>query len=144
MLLNRIKVLKVSLLVEELNFSKNTKEFIFNDKELNYFGDYLKKLNLNNNCLEILEINQKFNEYFGRNKNNLKYPIEVFNFTPRTYNALKRAGINTLNDILLLTKDEILKIRYIGLVNYNEIKEKIHLIGHDFKDNIIDNYKIIK
>ena len=144
MLLNRIKVLKVSLLVEELNFSKNTKEFIFNDKELNYFGDYLKKLNLNNNCLEILEINQKFNEYFGRNKNNLKYPIEVFNFTPRTYNALKRAGINTLNDILLLTKDEILKIRYIGLVNYNEIKKKIHLIGHDFKDNIIDNYKIIK
>ena len=62
----------------------------------------------------------------------------------QTYILRERFGINTLNDILLLTKDEILKIRYIGLVNYNEIKERIHLIGHDFKDNIIDNYKMIK
>lgn len=143
MLLSRIKELKISLLVDELNFSKKTKEFIFNDKELNYYGDYFKKLNLNNNNSEILEIKQKFKEYFDKNNNDSKYLIEVFNFTPRTYNALKRADINTLEEILSLTKEDILKIRYIGIVNYNEIKEKINLIGYDFKNNNVDN-KIIR
>ena len=143
MLLSRIKELKVALLVDELKFSKKTKEFIFNNNELNYFGNYFKILNLNSKSSEILEINQKFKEYLEINKNNLKYPIEVFNFIPRTYNALKRADINNLEEILSLTKEDILKIRYIGVVNYNEIKEKINLIGYDFKNNNVDN-KIIR
>lgn len=54
--------------------------------------------------------------------------IEDLNLSMATYNALKRAGINDLDDIFKLNDEEILKIRHINNKRLREIKEKINIL----------------
>ena len=51
--------------------------------------------------------------------------IEELDFSVRTYNCLKRSGINYTDDLCRLTDYEIQKIRNLGKKGFNEIKEKI-------------------
>lgn len=57
--------------------------------------------------------------------NGLK-PIEVLRLSGRTYNALRRAGINTVNRLITLSKKELLKIPNFGEWSLNEIQEKLN------------------
>lgn len=51
--------------------------------------------------------------------------IEELDFSVRTYNCLKRAGINTVNDLVNNTEEEILEIRNLGSKNLEEIKREL-------------------
>jgi DNA-directed RNA polymerase alpha subunit len=48
-------------------------------------------------------------------------PLEELDFSVRTYNCLRRAGINTLGEIVSKTSDELAKIRNLGSKSLNEI-----------------------
>lgn len=48
-------------------------------------------------------------------------PIGELELTLRSYNCLRRAGINTVKDITNLTEDELMKIRNLGRKSANEI-----------------------
>ena len=53
-------------------------------------------------------------------------PIDCLDLSLRTYNALRRAGIDTIGDLLNVEEmGEILQIRNIGEISYKEIEEKI-------------------
>lgn len=50
--------------------------------------------------------------------------ITELGFSVRTYNVLRRAEINTVQDIVD-NYDNLKYIRYLGWKNYNEVVEKI-------------------
>jgi len=51
--------------------------------------------------------------------------IEDLDFTVRTFNCLKGANLNTIEDICNMTQNELLKIPNFGRKALNEVKEKL-------------------
>ena len=56
--------------------------------------------------------------------------IESLDLSIRSFNCLKRAGINTIKEICALTDDELCHIRNIGRKGIEEIKQKITEKGY--------------
>lgn len=54
-----------------------------------------------------------------------KIGIEHLDLSARSYNCLKRAGYDTLKEILVLTDADFWRIRNMGSRSINEVKEKI-------------------
>ncbi len=52
-------------------------------------------------------------------------PIEVLDLNVRTYNLLKRSGINTISQLFTLKKEELLSIRNFGIQNYEEVRARL-------------------
>lgn len=57
-------------------------------------------------------------------------PIEKLDFSVHTYNCLKRAGIDTVSDILCYPKDAWCKVRNLGQPFLAEVVNKIHSVGY--------------
>lgn len=51
--------------------------------------------------------------------------IDELDFTVRTYNALKRGGINTVEELVNLSDDELMKIRNFGSRCLMEVHERL-------------------
>lgn len=56
-------------------------------------------------------------------------PIEAMDFTVRTYNLLKREGINTVGHLTALTLDAILGFRNANTKTADECREKLAAAG---------------
>lgn len=58
--------------------------------------------------------------------------IDEINFSVRSMNALRRAGIFTIGDLITaLSGDELIKVRNLGKKSLNEIKTKILAYGFE-------------
>ena len=58
--------------------------------------------------------------------------IDEINFSVRSMNALRRAGIFTIGDLIKeLSGDELIKVRNLGKKSLNEIKTKMLAYGFD-------------
>ena len=68
-------------------------------------------------CVEILE---------GK-----RTPISVLKLSTRAYNCLARHGIKYIEDLVKLEADDLWIIRNLGIAVFNEINEKVKLIGFD-------------
>ena len=55
----------------------------------------------------------------------LENSIKECDMSIRTFNCLKRYGINTIDDLLQLTEEELYKIRNFDRKNIEETKEVI-------------------
>lgn len=64
-------------------------------------------------------------------------PIEDLDLSVRSYNCLKRAGIQTIFELVQRTQEEVLKIRNLGKKSFDEIQEKLALRGLAFRDSHI-------
>ena len=51
----------------------------------------------------------------------------------RSYNCLKRAGINTIEDLTNKTEDEMMKVRNLGRKSLDEVLGKLHEVGLSLK-----------
>ena len=51
--------------------------------------------------------------------------IEELNLSVRTYNCLKRKGINTVEQLMGMSDDDLLRIRSFGAGCLKEVREKI-------------------
>ena len=60
--------------------------------------------------------------------------IEELELTVRSYNCLKRGGINTVGDITEKTYGELMKVRNLGRKSLNEIVQKIGEMGLTLKE----------
>ena len=67
----------------------------------------------------------------------LSIPIEELDLTVRSYNCLKRAGINTIEDLINRTENEMYKIRNLGLKSFDEIKAILESKGLGFKEEVL-------
>lgn len=58
--------------------------------------------------------------------------IEELDFSVRSYNCLKRAGINTVDDLCKKTEDEMMKVRNLGKKSLEEVYKKLEAMGLSF------------
>lgn len=62
---------------------------------------------------------------------NLDVTIDELELSVRSYNCLKRAGINTVQDLTSKTEEEMMKVRNLGRKSLDEVIEKLHSMGLD-------------
>ncbi len=68
--------------------------------------------------------------------NELSTPIEDLDLTVRSYNCLKREGINTVSELIALSEDQLMNIRNFGSKSVDEVREKLAGLGLRFKDAV--------
>lgn len=68
--------------------------------------------------------------------NELSTPIEDLDLTVRSYNCLKREGINTVSELIALSEDQLMNIRNFGSKSVDEVREKLASLGLRFKDAV--------
>lgn len=59
--------------------------------------------------------------------------IEDLDLSVRSYNCLKRAGIQTVDELTQKTEEEMMRVRNLGKKSMKEVKEKITELGLSFK-----------
>lgn len=64
----------------------------------------------------------------------LEKPLEELDLSVRPYNCLKRAGINTLGDLVGYSEMEIMRVRNLGKKSLDEIHEKVAEMQLKFRD----------
>lgn len=64
----------------------------------------------------------------------LDMPIEDLDLSVRSYNCLKRANIQTVQELISRSEDDMNKIRNLGKKSLKEIKEKITELGLSYKE----------
>ena len=58
--------------------------------------------------------------------------IEELDLSVRSYNCLKRAGINTVGELVRKTEDEMMKVRNLGKKSLEEVEHKLLDLGFNF------------
>jgi len=59
----------------------------------------------------------------------LEMTIEELDLSVRSYNCLKRAGINTVEDLISRTEEDMMKVRNLGRKSLEEVLQKLHALG---------------
>ena len=59
----------------------------------------------------------------------LEMTIEELDLSVRSFNCLKRANINTVEDLINKTQDEMIKVRNLGRKSLEEVEHKLALMG---------------
>ena len=59
----------------------------------------------------------------------LKMTIEELDLSVRSFNCLKRANINTVEDLVNKTQDEMIKVRNLGRKSLEEVEHKLQMMG---------------
>lgn len=57
-------------------------------------------------------------------------PLETLKFSVRTFNCLKRGGINILGQLLEKSEEELMALRHFGEKSRQEVEEKLQLMGY--------------
>ena len=83
---------------------------------------------------EILSMIKKLKEILGKNEKPENMKIEELNFSMRTYNALKRNGINTVQELIDTPAEKISTIPNIGGMCLNEINAVLRKKGLKLED----------
>ncbi len=65
----------------------------------------------------------------GKKEKVLEMSIEELDLSVRSYNCLKRAGINTVEDLACKTEDEMMKVRNLGKKSLEEVLNKLAELG---------------
>ena len=68
----------------------------------------------------------------GQKEKVLEMTIEELDLSVRSYNCLKRAGINTVEDLTNRTEDDMVKVRNLGRKSLEEVIGKLHALGQSF------------
>ncbi len=63
----------------------------------------------------------------------LEMTIEELDMSVRSFNCLKRAGIDTVEDLINRTEDDMIKVRNLGKKSLEEVIQKLHSLGLDLK-----------
>ena len=59
----------------------------------------------------------------------LEMTIEELDLSVRSFNCLKRANINTVEDLIGKTEDEMIKVRNLGRKSLEEVIHKLAMMG---------------
>ena len=59
----------------------------------------------------------------------LEMTIEELDLSVRSFNCLKRAGINTVEDLISKTQEEMIKVRNMGRKSLEEVEHKLAMMG---------------
>ena len=93
--------------------------------------DYLREIK---DRIEKEERKKQEKEAREKQMKGISIGIGGIGFSVRTYNCLKRHGINHLEDLSNITEDEFIEIRYLGEKAVAEVKYAMELYGISFKN----------
>ncbi len=63
----------------------------------------------------------------------LEMTIEELDLSVRSYNCLKRAGINTVEELTTKSEEDMMKVRNLGKKSLEEVQQKLQELGLDLK-----------
>lgn len=63
----------------------------------------------------------------------LEMTIEELDLSVRSFNCLKRAQIDTVEDLISRTEEDMIKVRNLGRKSLEEVIQKLHSLGLDLK-----------
>lgn len=66
----------------------------------------------------------------------LEMTIEEIDMSVRSFNCLKRAGIDTVEDLINKTEEDMIKVRNLGKKSLEEVIQKLHSLGLDLKRDV--------
>ena len=83
---------------------------------------------------ESADANTKFSEVMvekedDKKEKKLEMTIEELDLSVRSYNCLKRAGINTLQELTDKTEADMMRVRNLGRKSLEEVKNKLADLG---------------
>ncbi|MGI6237019.1 MAG: DNA-directed RNA polymerase subunit alpha [Candidatus Excrementavichristensenella sp.] len=80
--------------------------------------------------LTVNVVNVDFNEPEDNSKEKvLEMTIEELDFSVRAFNCLKRAGINTVGELVQRNQEEMMKVRNLGKKSLEEVEQKLVSLG---------------
>ena len=88
---------------------------------LNQFNVFSKEFKLEQKTSKSIELDEMYNILFE--------PIENLNLRSRSFNALDRAGIKFVGELVLMGKEKISNVKNLGTKSLDEIFEKLEDIG---------------
>ncbi len=63
----------------------------------------------------------------------LEMTIEELDLSVRSFNCLKRAGIDNVEDLINHTEEDMIKVRNLGRKSLEEVIQKLHFLGLELK-----------
>ena len=63
----------------------------------------------------------------------LEMTIEELDLSVRSFNCLKRAGINTVEELVQRTEEDMMKVRNLGKKSLEEVQQKLAALGLSLK-----------
>jgi DNA-directed RNA polymerase subunit alpha len=87
-----------------------------------------------NTAAEGVEIGQAPAE--AATESELAIPIEDLDLSVRSYNCLKREGINTVSELVALSEAQLMNIRNFGQKSVFEVRDKLLEMGLSLKDAV--------
>ena len=92
------------------------------NRQLNHFVD-LSDETFSTEILEKKEDSSK--------EKALEMTIEELDLSVRAFNCLKRAGVNTVGDLVNKSPEEMMKVRNLGKKSLEEVIAKLQSLGFD-------------
>ena len=71
----------------------------------------------------------------GESEKILEMSIDELELSVRSYNCLKRAGINTVQELINKTPEDMMKVRNLGRKSLEEVQGKIKELGLEFSSS---------
>lgn len=68
-----------------------------------------------------------------RKEKALEMTVEELELSVRSFNCLKRASINTVEELTLSTEEDMMKVRNLGMKSLDEVKNKLEELGLELK-----------
>ena len=65
----------------------------------------------------------------------LRMTIEDLDLSVRSYNCLKRAGINTVAELIIKSEEDMMKVRNLGRKSLEEVALKLEVLGLSLRKN---------
>ena len=65
----------------------------------------------------------------------LEMTIEELDLSVRSFNCLKRAGINTVEDLIQKSEDDMMKVRNLGRKSLEEVIHKLESLGFSLQSD---------
>ncbi|SJZ93892.1 DNA-directed RNA polymerase subunit alpha [Garciella nitratireducens] len=96
------------------------------NEHLNLFIDLTEHVNE----VEIMVENEE-----DQKEKMLEMTIEELDLSVRSYNCLKRAGINTVEELTEKTEEDMMKVRNLGKKSLTEVKQKLASLGLSLKES---------
>ena len=59
--------------------------------------------------------------------------IEELDLSVRSFNCLKRAGINTVEDLINKSEEDMMKVRNLGRKSLEEVVQKMNSLGFNLR-----------
>ena len=71
----------------------------------------------------------------SNNEKVLNMTIEELDLSVRSFNCLKRAGINTVEDLINKSEEDMMKVRNLGRKSLEEVIAKLNSFGYSLKSD---------